>query len=220
MKRKHFFIIWLFLTSTIILLVIGVFLIIEKSKQNHSYPETLIDMNTFRPTETTKDAEKEDVIKMKGIIVRVNESSVLINESPSRRSLCKINLTKAAIYLDGKKSDISNIKLGQTVEVTISGGICESYPAVANDVIKFCATTEDVSLLEGTVTEVDKNTILIQDNVNTEKIYKLSLSNETFVCIRGLDASIQGIRVGQNVEVACKEGTDEELPSATIVLVK
>lgn len=207
MKRNWILGIVIFIVTGLVLTGIVLFLLVNPSGQG--------DNNHL---EQLNDCDLED----QGAIIRgtvVNADTLLILESNSLSYLSTSN--GVVCYVDGKLSDITEIKLGQTVEVTFSGEIAESYPSRVMGVTKICATTtEDVSVLDGTIVEVENRTIHIQDNENSENTYQLSIDEGTFVCIQGLDASPQAIKTGQNVEIAYTEGTDDELPKATILLVK
>ena len=92
----------------------------------------------------------------------------MINESGYENGECYLIISDdTVIYVDGEKSDISMIEVGQSIKAVYTGGIEEIYPSMINEVIEIIAehpsgternlvAGENTITLDGVTMEVTK----------------------------------------------------------------
>lgn len=84
--------------------------------------------------------ETDGLSTIEGTVLKINETNILINESGYENGECYLNVSgDTVIYVDGKKSNISMIEVGQTIKAMYTGGIEETYPARINEVTEIIA---------------------------------------------------------------------------------
>ena len=120
------------------------------------------------PTEADNqmtENETDELSTIEGTVLEINETSILINESGYENGECYLILSDdTVIYVDGEKSDISMIEVGQIIKARYAGGIEEIYPGKINEVIEIMV--EHSSETEG-ILAVGENTITF-DGVITD----------------------------------------------------
>lgn len=84
--------------------------------------------------------EIDGLSTIEGTVLEINETNILINESGYKNGECYLNVSgDTVIYVDGEKSDISMIEVGQIIKAMYTGGIEETYPSRINEVTEITA---------------------------------------------------------------------------------
>ena len=84
--------------------------------------------------------ETDGLSTIEGTVLEINDTNILINESGYENGECYLNVSGGTvIYVDGEKSDISMIEVGQTIKAMYTGGIEETYPSRINEVTEITA---------------------------------------------------------------------------------